>query len=78
MSNNSIPEIEGTTDEAIILLAHGSRVPEAGRDMEQVANRLKEKYTYPIVEICYLRDFLRWSIFRCLYIEFLKAQSPAC
>ncbi len=47
-----------TTDEAIILLAHGSRVPEAGRDMEQVANRLKEKYTYPIVEICY---FSRWG-----------------
>jgi sirohydrochlorin ferrochelatase len=47
-----------TSKEAIILLAHGSRVPEAGKDMEQVANRLREKYTHPIVEICYLS---RWG-----------------
>lgn len=58
MPNRPIPEIKQTIEEAIILLAHGSRVPEAGRDMEQVANRLKEKYTYPIVEICY---FSRWG-----------------
>lgn len=58
MPNRPIPEIKQTIEEAIILLAHGSRVPEAGRDMEQVANRLKEKYTYPIVEICYLS---RWG-----------------
>jgi sirohydrochlorin ferrochelatase len=44
--------------EAIILLAHGSRVPEAGRDMERVANHLKEKYAHPMVEICYLS---RWG-----------------
>jgi sirohydrochlorin ferrochelatase len=47
-----------TCKEAIILLAHGSRVPEAGKDMEQVANRLREKYTHRIVEICYLS---RWG-----------------
>ena len=44
--------------EAIILLGHGSRVPGAGEDMEEVANRLKGKYGHPIVEICYLS---RWG-----------------
>jgi hypothetical protein len=44
--------------EAIILLGHGSRVPGAGEDMEEVANRLRGKYGHPIVEICYLS---RWG-----------------
>ena len=38
--------------EAVIILGHGSRVPEAGRDMEKVADRLREKYGYPLVEVC--------------------------
>lgn len=54
MTSHSIPEIEETTNEVIILMGHGSRVPGAGRDMEEVANRLKEKYGYPWVEICFV------------------------
>ncbi|MFC1835648.1 sirohydrochlorin chelatase [Thermodesulfobacteriota bacterium] len=38
----------------IILLGHGSRVPEAGKNMELVAEGLKQKYGYEIVEVCYL------------------------
>jgi sirohydrochlorin ferrochelatase len=41
-------------DEAVILLGHGSRVPEAGKDMERVAARLREKYGYRLVEICFM------------------------
>ncbi len=41
-------------DEAIILLGHGSRVPEAGKDMERVAARLRQKYGYPLVEVCFM------------------------
>lgn len=41
-------------DKAIILLGHGSRVPDAGKNMERVAWGLKEKYGYTIVEICYM------------------------
>jgi hypothetical protein len=40
--------------EAVIILGHGSRVPDASRDMEKVADRLREKYGYPVVEICFL------------------------
>ena len=50
--------IRNSKDEGIILLAHGSRVPEAGKDMEEVVNRLREKYNHPIVEIGYLS---RWG-----------------
>jgi sirohydrochlorin ferrochelatase len=39
---------------AIILLGHGSRVPEAGKHMEKVASGLGEKYGYEVVEICYM------------------------
>ena len=47
--------VSGTsTREAIILLGHGSRVPAAGRHMELVAEGLKRKYGYQIVEICYM------------------------
>ncbi len=42
------------SQEAIILLGHGSRVPEAGQDMERVAARLREKYGYPIIEVCFM------------------------
>lgn len=41
-------------NEAIILLGHGSRVPEAGENMEKVAGRLKQKYGYQMVEICFM------------------------
>ena len=41
-------------DETIILMGHGSRVPGAGRDMEEVAQHLKDKYGYPRVEICFI------------------------
>jgi sirohydrochlorin ferrochelatase len=40
--------------EGIVLLGHGSRVPEAGRNMEKVAYALKEKYGYAVVEVCYM------------------------
>ncbi len=40
--------------EAIILLGHGSRVPEAGKDMERVAARLREKYGYQLVDVCFM------------------------
>jgi sirohydrochlorin ferrochelatase len=43
-----------TGREAIILLGHGSRVPDAGKHMELVAQGLKRKYGYQIVEICYM------------------------
>ncbi|MBF0526248.1 MAG: CbiX/SirB N-terminal domain-containing protein [Deltaproteobacteria bacterium] len=39
---------------AIILLGHGSRVPEAGKHMEQVAIGLRTKYVHELVEICYM------------------------
>ena len=40
--------------QAIILLGHGSRVPEAGRDMERVAVGLRDKYRHAVVEVCYM------------------------
>jgi sirohydrochlorin ferrochelatase len=39
---------------AIILLGHGSRVPDAGKHMEKVAAGLKNKYGYDMVEVCYM------------------------
>jgi len=50
---NSLPKPRVTRD-AVILLGHGSRVPEAGKSMEKVAAGLKRKYGYAIVEVCYL------------------------
>lgn len=40
--------------EAIILLAHGSRVPQAGNGMERVVQLLREKLQNCIVEACYM------------------------
>jgi sirohydrochlorin ferrochelatase len=40
--------------QAIILLGHGSRVPDAARNMQKTAERLKTKYGYPVVEICFM------------------------
>jgi precorrin isomerase len=47
-------ESRSLRDETIILMGHGSRVPGAGKDMEEVAQRLKDKYGYPRVEICFI------------------------
>ena len=49
-----MPIVKGTPKEAIILLAHGSRVPEAGNGMERVVQRLREKLKNRIVEACYM------------------------
>ncbi len=45
------PEAQAQT-EAIILLGHGSRVPGAGEDMEQVARRVRDKAGFALVETC--------------------------
>ena len=37
---------------AVIILGHGSRVPEAGKDMETVATLLKKDYNLEMVEAC--------------------------
>lgn len=47
-------ELSNADDKAIILLGHGSRVPDAGRHMEKVAQALQAKYGYKIVEVCYM------------------------
>ncbi|MFH0789769.1 MAG: CbiX/SirB N-terminal domain-containing protein [Pseudomonadota bacterium] len=43
-----------TKKEAIILLGHGSRVPDAARNMKKTAERLKEKHGYAMVKICFM------------------------
>jgi len=48
---SSPPAAEG---EAIILLGHGSRVPEAGDSMRLVAEGLKSRYRHAMVEVCFL------------------------
>lgn len=50
----SAQEIAETEKEAIILLGHGSRVPEAGKGMEEVARGLREKHGFPWVEVCFV------------------------
>jgi sirohydrochlorin ferrochelatase len=47
-------DLSGVKKEAIILLGHGSRVPEAARDMQKIAKRLQEKHGYPMVEFCFM------------------------
>ena len=37
---------------AVIILGHGSRVPEAAKDMQKVAILLKENYDLEMVEVC--------------------------
>lgn len=39
---------------AVILMGHGSRVPDAGKCMEKVAARLRELSVSDIVDICYM------------------------
>lgn len=53
-SDNGRSSATATGREAVILLGHGSRVPDAGRHMELVAEGLKRKYGYQIVEVCYM------------------------
>lgn len=43
-----------SNEKSIILMGHGSRVPDAGKHMEKVAAGLRIKYGYNIVEICYM------------------------
>jgi len=40
--------------DAVILMGHGSRVPDAGKGMEMVAERLLGDGTFKIVETCYM------------------------
>ena len=40
--------------QAIIILGHGSRVPDASKDMECVAAGLKSKYQHALVEVCHM------------------------
>jgi len=40
--------------QAIILLGHGSRVPDASQDMERVARGLRSRYHHALVEICHM------------------------
>jgi sirohydrochlorin ferrochelatase len=47
-------QLNKSNSTAVILLGHGSRVPEAGRSMEKVASGLKSRFGYEIVEVCYL------------------------
>lgn len=46
--------MDDSNKKAIILMGHGSRVPDAGKHMEKVASGLRAKYGYNIVEICYM------------------------
>jgi precorrin isomerase len=47
-------DINEARHEAILLMGHGSRVPGAGKDMEEVAERLREKFGYARIEICFM------------------------
>ncbi len=47
-------QLNKSNNTAVILLGHGSRVPEAGKSMEKVAAGLKTRFGYEIVEVCYL------------------------
>ncbi|MDB5308207.1 MAG: cbiX [Gemmataceae bacterium] len=39
---------------ALLLIAHGSRRPEANADLEYVAGRIRERGRYPVVQVSYL------------------------
>jgi sirohydrochlorin ferrochelatase len=39
---------------ALLLIAHGSRRPEANADLDYVAQQLRERGRYPIVQVSYL------------------------
>jgi sirohydrochlorin ferrochelatase len=41
-------------DKALLLIAHGSRRPEANADLNHIAEEMLKLGTYPIVEVSYL------------------------
>ena len=43
-----------TTPSAVLLIAHGSRRPEANADLADLAERLRARGRYPVVEVAYL------------------------
>ena len=49
-----MPESAGTEKSAALLVAHGSRRPEANRDLADLAFAVRGRTHYPIVEIAYL------------------------
>ncbi len=49
-----VAEISSSIPDAVVLLGHGSRVAGAGKSMENVAQVLKEKYGYQVVETCHM------------------------
>ena len=46
--------MSGITKQAIILMGHGSRVPDAGKGMEMVASRFRELGVTDMVDVCYM------------------------
>ena len=47
-------ETTHTTRLALLLIAHGSRRPEANADLEYVARQMRERGRYPIVQVAFL------------------------
>ena len=39
---------------ALLLIAHGSRRPEANADLDHVAERMRERGRYPVVQVSFL------------------------
>lgn len=39
---------------AVILMGHGSRVPDASKGMEEVAERLRQSGEYGVIDTCYM------------------------
>lgn len=45
---------ENQSFDAVILIGHGSKKPDAAKNMEKIARRLKQQYSCRIVEPCYM------------------------
>lgn len=45
---------ENQSFDAVILIGHGSKKPDAAKSMEKIARRLKLQYNCPIIEPCYM------------------------
>ena len=54
MRRESTPDPTPTEKSAALLIAHGSRRPEANRDLVDLAGAIRGRTHYPIVEIAYL------------------------
>src|SRR5580693_3081811 len=52
--HDSTPDPAGAPKSAALLIAHGSRRPEAKRDLVDLAFAIRGRTHYPIVEIAYL------------------------